>query len=128
MKDSVFQKCPSCGITKTGAEFNKGPRPNGLSAYCKSCCNIHHVCKTYKISRDVYSEMIERAGGVCEMCGEEPKRLVVDHDHDTDEVRGLICDRCNQFLGFIETKPLIASQAETYLANHATKTRQITKE
>lgn len=127
MKELILQKCPSCGITKTGAEFNKGPRPNGLGAYCKVCCNIHHVCKTYKISKDVYSAMIERAGGLCEMCGGEAKRLVVDHDHDTGLVRGLICDRCNQFLGMIETKPNIQLQAETYLATHATRATQSSK-
>lgn len=128
MKELVLQKCPKCGTTKTGAEFNKGTRANGLSAYCKECTYISHVCRTYKISMEVYLQMVERAEGLCEMCGVMPKRLVVDHDHDTDEVRGLICDRCNHFLGMIETKPSITSQAETYLANHATKTRQITKE
>ena len=128
MKELILQKCPSCGITKTGAEFNKGARPNGLGSYCKECYNIKHVCRTYNISPAAYSEMIERAGGLCEMCGEMPKRLVVDHDHDTDAVRGLICDPCNHFLGMIETKPKVYSQAQTYLANHATQAEQSRKD
>lgn len=128
MKEMGLQRCPKCGITKTIAEFNKGTRANGTGSYCKGCAYIHHVCRTYKISRDAYLEMVERADGLCEMCGEMPTRLVVDHDHDTNEVRGLICDRCNHFLGIVETKPNTIKQAETYLANHATKTRQITKE
>lgn len=127
MKELVLQKCPKCDTTKTGAEFNKGSRASGLSAYCKGCSYISHVCRTYKISWDAYLEMVERANGLCEMCGELPTRLVVDHDHDTNEVRGLICDPCNHFLGMIETKPNIQLRADTYLANHATKTTQSSK-
>lgn len=120
---NIFQKCPFCKVTKTGAEFNKGPRANGLSAYCKKCCNIKHVCKTYKISEAVYAEMIERSKGMCEICDSEPKRLVVDHDHQTGQVRGLICDTCNHFLGMIEKNPNLVTRADVYLANHATKNK-----
>lgn len=47
--------------------------------------------------------------GVCYVCGEpQPptkkgaKRLATDHDHDTGEVRGLLCSRCNPVLGKLE--------------------------
>jgi len=128
MKELVFQRCPECGITKTSAEFNKGARPNGLGSYCKECCYIRHACRTYKISKAVYLEMVKRADGFCEMCGEVPTRLVVDHDHATGLVRGLICDRCNHFLGFIETKPKSIMQAQAYLASHAERTWESPKE
>lgn len=33
--------------------------------------------------------------GVCALCERVGKRLVVDHDHVTKLVRGLLCVRCN---------------------------------
>jgi hypothetical protein len=37
----------------------------------------------------------------CDICGVEAF-LVVDHDHETGYIRGLLCDRCNVFLGHFE--------------------------
>lgn len=47
-----------------------------------------------------YAAMLERQGGHCAICPNEPKtrRLHVDHDHRTGEVRGLLCYRCNRAL------------------------------
>src|SRR3990167_900401 len=38
------------------------------------------------------------AGGVCGMC-KSPERIVIDHDHQTGRVRGVLCNRCNRALG-----------------------------
>lgn len=50
----------------------------------------------------------------CEICGKNinevihstkkyaPKRLCIDHDHNTNKFRGLLCPRCNSFLGWYE--------------------------
>lgn len=46
---------------------------------------------------------------VCNICGKLPfetltKRLVRDHNHKTNYIRGLLCDDCNQKLGTYESK------------------------
>lgn len=59
-------------------------------------------------------------GGLCYLCGSvsyqngNPMRLCADHNHETDEPRGLLCQRCNQFLWFYED-PNMATAAEKYL-------------
>lgn len=55
----------------------------------------------YGITEQDYNEMAEEQEHACLICGEQ-KKLVVDHNHDTGEVRGLLCDRCNLRLGIIE--------------------------
>ena len=51
----------------------------------------------------LYEELVARYGSACGICGAIPelgvngKRLrpCIDHDHQTDEVRGLLCSPCN---------------------------------
>lgn len=40
---------------------------------------------------------------------------VVDHDHETGRVRGLLCHRCNHALGHLRDSPEIARRAGLYL-------------
>lgn len=59
-------------------------------------------------------------GGLCYLCGGvsyykgQPRRLCMDHHHETNKPRGLLCQTCNQFLWFYED-PDRASMAEQYL-------------
>jgi hypothetical protein len=48
----------------------------------------------------------EEANGRCEICDQESEKLSIDHDHDTDEVRGIVCSRCNLRLGWVDSLPL----------------------
>ena len=52
----------------------------------------------------------------CPIC-EEVKPLVVDHSHDTGNVRGLICRECNLGLGNFYDNLKALANAITYLQN-----------
>lgn len=59
---------------------------------------------TYGLTEQEYNKMLAIQGGVCASCGDGPTRgyLVIDHDHGTNKVRGLLCDRCNMALGMLK--------------------------
>jgi len=56
--------------------------------------------------------MFFQQGGVCAICKQpetvidpytkKVKALAIDHNHDTGDVRALLCDTCNHLLGFME--------------------------
>jgi len=56
--------------------------------------------RTYGLKLEQYEAILAAQGGVCGWCGRPPGRraLVVDHDHVTGEIRGLLCDPCNRRL------------------------------
>lgn len=51
-----------------------------------------------------FDAMLAEQGGVCLICKNEPQDkigFVVDHDHQTGEVRGILCQRCNAGIGML---------------------------
>ncbi len=63
-----------------------------------------------------YTELLDRQGGSCAICKDKPRdRLVVDHDHESGAVRGLLCGRCNLALGLLRDDTTRIRAAATYL-------------
>lgn len=64
---------------------------------CKACASVAahagRVEKLYGITGEEYDALLRFQGGRCYICRRIPrtKRLAVDHDHKTGEVRGLLC-------------------------------------
>lgn len=74
-----------------------------------------------------YESMLEAQGGFCAICGQvesdetgsgRSKRLAIDHDHTTGEVRGLLCSNCNKGLGNFQDDLGILESAYVYLGMH----------
>ena len=45
------------------------------------------------------SKLRRRRPGICAYCGEHGDDLVVDHDHETGQIRGLVHRACNVRIG-----------------------------
>ena len=71
----------------------------------------------YGITSEQYSVMVKAVNGLCVICGLPPKddKLVVDHDHETGIIRGIICRRCNLGLGHFNDDPALIARALEYL-------------
>ena len=50
---------------------------------------------------------------VCPICGRPTE--VVDHDHSTNTVRGMLCHKCNRGIGFLNDDPALVQKALDYL-------------
>ena len=65
-----------------------------------------------------YDALLAQQGGVCAICQglcSNGRRLAVDHDHQTGQVRGLLCQRCNTALGLMRDRSELLLRAVTYL-------------
>lgn len=70
----------------------------------------------YGLTEVDYDQIVEDQSGKCKICGRIPSdRLVVDHCHDTDIVRGLLCRTCNAAIGQLSDDPLLLRAAADYL-------------
>lgn len=67
------------------------------------------------ITKEQYDAMLETQLGRCAICSGEPSALVIDHDHDTGLVRGLLCHHCNVGIGFLGDDPSRMRLAAAYV-------------
>ena len=82
-----------------------------------------HLWIRYGMTPEHYDEMLKKQGGVCAICHRPETRssrgrvlsLVVDHDHETCEVRALLCHRCNSAIGYADDSPDRLRAAAEYL-------------
>lgn len=73
----------------------------------------------YGITPEQYDEMFDKQKGTCAICGHSPegRRLDVDHCHRSGEVRGLLCNKCNQAIGLFNDEPNLIERALEYLVS-----------
>ena len=104
-----MRKCQHCGVEKDAD--NQGRTINFKTGItCRFCAeNV----RRYGVNRYEALEMLKRQGGTCAICpapleiapGElklphsKVKVAQIDHDHGSNQVRGLLCVRCNTWLG-----------------------------
>lgn len=74
----------------------------------------------YDLTPGEYNGMLLVQDNKCAICNCPPqgtRPLVIDHNHDTEAVRGLLCYGCNRALHVLENVELLA-KAQGYLKKH----------
>lgn len=75
--------------------------------------------KRYAITPREYELMLLAQRSRCAICGDEPsgkiKTLCIDHDHETGQVRRLLCSPCNKGLGHFRERPDLMRKAADYI-------------
>lgn len=110
-----MKECYTCKEAKDLEEFHRdSKRPDGRRGNCKPCKqakdkiwndankerNFHYkTLSKYGISGERYRELMATSD-CCEVCGSET-RVCYDHDHDTMEFRGVLCQKCNTGVGLL---------------------------
>jgi hypothetical protein len=107
-----MKKCPKCNRILPDSYF----APN--TPHCRLCRRDYDWQYRYGLSPEQYYELWLKQEGKCAICGQEMKEetyLRVDHDEQTGEVRGLLCDSCNKGLGFFRDNVETLQKAIEYL-------------
>lgn len=111
-------------------------KPSTPYANCKKCGNsfneqryFSYIKKTYNFSKEDYFSLLKKQNYSCAICKYKPPsnstilgrkvrlRLVLDHCHKTNKVRGLLCDLCNKAIGQFKESIENIRMAVEYLEN-----------
>jgi hypothetical protein len=118
---SNTQICNKCNIDKPITKFHHDKRtPNKRRTTCNDCRNHHK--RVTNISSSHRKDLLEEQNNSCAICGinqsDTTKKLSVDHNHETNQVRGLLCNSCNLGLGQFKDSVVFLSYAIEYLEKH----------
>ena len=145
--EQIRKKCSRCKVVKPLEDFNNSKsKPDGKHNNCRECCkkeyrnNRHKYLEKRKLYREKNKESVSirknRAGateeqfrslfqeqrGRCAICethqNDMKRRISVDHNHDTGQIRGLLCDNCNRCLGLLKDDVKVLEKAIIYLKKY----------
>lgn len=87
-----------------------------------------HLKQTFGITLEEYDDMLAKQDYRCAICASPLREisdsnnrkrtnLCIDHNHETGEIRGILCFNCNLALGLFFENPKILISAIKYLKN-----------
>lgn len=103
-------------------------RWKGMSSEQKRHAADNSFRSKYGVSVLDFGEKLKEQGNQCSICSIEltksvdrksPIRACQDHDHKTDKLRDILCNRCNLMLGYADDNIKILEKAIAYLQKHA---------
>jgi hypothetical protein len=132
----MLKTCKVCGVEKNISDFYTGRKD------CKDCKNAaarqwrkdnpenvaRHLVRMrertkerrYGITQEQFNQMLLDQNSKCKICSNEfksSKDTHIDHCHNTNKVRGLLCNNCNMALGQFNDNTDNMDNAIIYLQN-----------
>jgi hypothetical protein len=133
----MLKTCKVCGVEKNISDFYTGRKD------CKDCKNAaarqwrkdnpenveRHLVRMrertkerrYGITQEQFNQMILDQNSKCKICSNDfknSKDTHIDHCHNTNKVRGLLCNNCNLALGQFNDNTDNMDNAIRYLQNY----------
>jgi len=103
-------------------------RTTGRQAQCKICIQRlrletrtpeitrrNNLKWNYNISPEDYQKMYKSQEGKCAICKKPFELLHIDHCHNSNRIRGLLCTNCNLGIGNMQDDIQILQNAIDYL-------------
>ena len=129
------KRCKSCKEIHPLTNFNKTKQvSSGLMAICRPCYNkkirgkydplkkkAKHLKALYGITLEEFYSKIEEQDNKCAICKTDTPtgngtHFYVDHNHETGQVRDLLCHNCNFVIGHSKENKEVLLAAVQYLA------------
>lgn len=99
--------------------------PDRHAANWRSWSYDSRLKRKYGMSTDQFEKMLSSQKYCCAICKEpftSPRHRHVDHCHEMNYVRGILCQRCNLAIGLMRNSSTIALEAAHYLSQPAAVT------
>lgn len=106
---------------------------HGYNSICKDCVKKNSakqkpedkrkdsLRRNYGITPEDYNVLLREQNSCCAICGrhetEFARRLHIDHCHDTNIIRGLLCVNCNVGIGKLGDTVEALAKAIIYISN-----------
>lgn len=112
LKSSYSHACKACILAERKEDYRLNPRKRVMAD------RKQHL-KRYGLTIESYNQLFANQRGCCLGCdrhqSEFNRNLVVDHNHETGQVRGLLCVTCNLILGYAQDDIAILQNLIKYL-------------
>ena len=120
-KSGVRGRCKKCQRDYWRSWRSKNPEIARASAKAWKDRNPEKVAansrkRFYGINHDEFLAMGESQNWQCQVCRRDIKEnACVDHNHETNQIRSLLCRRCNSGLGMFSDSQETLQRAADYL-------------
>ena len=113
LKSSYSYECKECTVKRVVENHKKDP----------SKASRNELRRKYGLTFAEFDKMLTEQNESCAICkspvaGGKHNRFMVDHDHKTGRVRGLLCKSCNIALGEVNDDLTTLKNMINYLSKH----------